>query len=236
MRHSTVTAVVLKYEEPGWTDATLKCLLQSPYPVDVVVVDREGVGGLVEPFNAGALETKSDYIWFLTNVRFGPQLIPRLVRAMEDRSQCAALHPCFDSDHTHLRQIQATEKKIGKINRFVEKVPFIEWTAPFVRRSVWNEIGPLDPNMPYWGMDLDWSYRAQQAGYFPGVCLSVALDHLYLRHTVPVMAVTRDRQRIRAQHDAATEKALAEKWGKDWLKKLWPTHPHVAEGRETIYD
>lgn len=228
MSHSTVTAIVLRYEEPGWTDATLKCLLQSPYPIDVIVVDREGVGGLSAPFNAGAAQTKADYLWFLTNVRFGAQAIPRMVEVMNNNLDYAAIHPAFESDHAHLRPMQLRGDSAI--------IPFIEWTAPFVRRSVWEEIGGLDEQMPYWGMDLDWSHRAKLAGHYVGLCPSVTLDHLYLRHTVPVCAVTRDRQRIRAEHDKVTEQRLREKWGDDWLRDLWPSHPYVAEGRKVIYE
>lgn len=217
----TVTVVVLEYEEPGWTAKTLQSLDVVDYPFDVVKISRRGTGGLSKPCNKALRDIRSEYAWFVTNVSVSSDSIARMVALMEEHQDAAACHPVFYSDHPHLRPQPCNAA-----------VPFIEWTAPFIRIGAWHNVGNLDEKMPYWGMDLDWSYRSQLAGYSLWACAETMIDHVYLRGIPNVYRVTEQRKAARAEADASTERALWDKYGPDWMKKLWPTHPALQQVKQ----
>lgn len=224
--HATVTVLVMQYLEPSWTELTLECLAGQTYPCSTMVVSRVGIGGLSSAFNAAMSRVTTEYVWHVTNVEFPDNTVERLVETMRHLTNAAAVHPVFDSDHPHL---QPSDR------RTIRPVPFVEWTAPFVRVSAWDCIGPLDDDLPYWGMDLDWSARARQAGYTLHAVQEAPINHTYLRHTSDTWAVSVERKYRRALFDASTEARLVMKYGPNWLSELWPTHPHVAEGKKTLY-
>ncbi|NIV33078.1 MAG: hypothetical protein GWN58_27615 [Anaerolineae bacterium] len=224
-----VAAILLGYKEPGWTKRTFDCALQAEFGPIFTIAREDGVGPMSSVFNAGMelmIEFGAEWVWHLTNVAFPPEMIGALLE--HGGADVAAIHPVFDSDHRHLRA--------GKQKEDGACVPFVEWTAPLVSVQAWQEVGPLDEEMGYWGFDLDWSHRARVRGFQPKVCTTYKLDHTYLRvedsaeHTI-----TKMRRSERARHDVATEARLKAKWGEDWLAKLWPTHPHVAKGRKYLY-
>ena len=221
---SQVAALILRYDEPGWTKATIDCVRQSALHKSILCTSRGGVGAMSAAFNRGMRHIAPDvkYTWMITNVTFNPAMFLHLVDVMEQNPKCAAIHPAFMSDHPHIRPTNKRE---------VREVPYIEWTAPMVRMEAWNAIGELDEQMPYWGMDLDWSYRAKQAGWNLLVSDVYLLKHTYLRACSECFDVTRRRALVRAKHDVSTENRLREKWGDDWMRKLWPCHHRAGQGR-----
>lgn len=85
-------------------------------------------------------------------------------------------------------------------------------------------------------MDLDWSYLIQnKCGKTLAIDGRHRLGHTYLRLTDQKEPITIERERIRKTFDKATEERLIEKYGVDWMQKLWPTHPHVLAGKKTIH-
>lgn len=56
-------------------------------------------------------------------------------------------------------------------------------------------------SMPYWGHDLDWSYRAKSIQARLGIHHGVILGHTYIRNSKP-HAVTLQRKRLRRLADA----------------------------------
>lgn len=212
MAHKTLSVVVLKYEEPGWTKATLDCVAAVPYPLDVVIADRGGIWGMADAYNAAMAEVRSDFVWFVSNVRFDPGMGLSLLDVMEQHPEAAAVHPRHRSDHLFLTG-QGGE---------VEAVPFIEWTAPLVRRSAWSAVGPLDEDMPFVHYDLDWSYRAKQAGYSLWVDNRFELEHVYLHSTKSRYAVTEERRKMRDAMMAGSEAKCAQKYGPEWKSLIWP--------------
>lgn len=222
----SVTAVVLAYYEPGWTEATLRSLYESAVEPDaLVVVDRAGIGNMAAAFNSGMAQVRTEWAWMLTNVAFEPWLLGHLLNAAAQLTEVAAIHAPFGSEHPHM----ATEGAL------LERVPFVEWTAPLVHMAAWDEIGPLDEAMPYWGMDIDWCYRARIFGWLCYVARHAELQHTYLRNVNGDHPATRARKVAKALSDAQTERRLREKYGDDWLAQLWPTHPFVERGRKAIH-
>jgi hypothetical protein len=235
---SSVLAVALGYYEPGYLKQTTDSLNVCQIDYVVQMRDNQGVGSMAASFNRAMWRFTApldiDYVWMLTNVGFPNKMLMHMVGVLESHPKCAAVHPMFESDHPHLNCKRLGDKDCPEHG---STVPFVEWTAPMIRMSAWSEIGPLDENMPYWGFDLDWSRRALDAGWNLRVNTKSQLHHEYLRgRRKGEHRITTERRRKRAELDKATDAALCEKWGDDWLCKLWPTHPKVAKGVKCLYE
>jgi len=224
MDKKRILAVQLLYREEGWTQTTRQAL-DAAGITQVLPADREGVGNMSRAFNHAWLQAhatipeKFDFVWFVTNVTFPPDM-PEKLLALFDKTT-AAVHPRMDSDHPHLRD--------GG-----QGVPFIELTAPMFSVSALISVGMMDEDLPYWGMDLDWSYRATTKGFSLHVHGETKIQHRYLRHFAP-QPISKVRAERRKLYDAATEYRLREKYGTEWIKKLWPTHPHAKGKKQTIH-
>jgi hypothetical protein len=229
-----IQPIVLRYQETGWTEKTVACLIGAGFQEsDIVFADREGVGNMSKAFNDAFKSTLSNdtfpsakpFTWFLTNVTFPEQMPVSLLELIKSDEDIAAVHPAFDSDHPHIRNAYGISRE----------VPFVEWTAPLVDSIVFFQC-LLDEQMPYWGMDLDWSYLVTVIGeYTFAIDGRHRLGHTYLRMTDQKEPITIEREQIRKTFDASTEQRLIEKHGVDWMAKLWPTHPHVLSGNKTIH-
>ncbi len=236
-----IQPIVLRYNETGWTEKTVACLIAAGFlESDIVYADREGTGNMSKAFNTAFFNTlkkvedseatlpyapEKPFTWFLTNVTFPEQMPLSLLDLISSDDEIAAVHPAFDSDHAHIKNTYGISRD----------APFIEWTAPFIRTNTLYVVGWPDEKMPYWGMDLDWSYRAREEGYTLAIDGRYRLGHTYLRLTDQKEPITIERERIRKTFDASTEQRLIEKYGTDWMVKLWPTHPHVLAGKKTIH-
>ena len=207
--------ISLKYEEPYYLE-TLNCLERTKH--DIVFADRQGVGNMSTAFNKAFLEAEAELhyknVWFVTNIQFEVRvpelLLMELNSSRFQHEKISAIHPTFNSDHKHLRQYAG--KTIGKI-------PFIEFTAPMINSKVYKEH-LLDEELPYWGMDLDFSFRVKESGYNLGVHFGARIEHTYIRFNKELNSFTEKRKQLRAASDESTIKRLIQKYGNDWRKKL----------------
>ena len=234
----SILPIVLIYEEKGWTEKTVQCLINAGFQEEqIVYANRDGVGNMSRAFNSAVgksfslFQDKIDdlnfilgkkFIWFLTNVEFPPEMPLSLLSAFD--SETAIVHPAFDSEHPHLTQAFGV----------VPDVPFIEWTAPMVRTSVFQELGGLDERLPYWGMDLHFSHQCRERGYCLKVDGRYRLKHNYLRVHSPEK-ISQIRKELRYLYDKPTEERLIEIYGEDYLSVIWPTHPLVQRGIKRIH-
>lgn len=205
-----VSVVAIIYNEPEWTH-TKECIEDIRDKVqEIVYVDRGGVGSLAKAYNDGFrhLSEPTDIVWFISNVTFNPDALDKLVKEMDKYD---GIHPAFDSDHKHIRP-NGTDT--------VADAPFLEFTAPIVRYELFDKI-QLDESMPYWGHDLDWSYRAKSIQARLGVHHGVVLGHTYIRNSKP-HAVTLQRKRLRRLADSGTRSRLVELYGDKWRGVLFP--------------
>lgn len=200
------------YRELEWAD-TEKCLLNYCNPYPVFFVDRRGVGSLAKAINGGfsAWANGSEYIWFVTNILFSPECLQKLIDQMDKNPKMAAITPSFESDHSFCRPIDGCKE--------TKEVPFVEFTAPIVRASVFREF-PLDEDMPYWGHDLDWGHRVRKAGHTLGVYHGEQLGHVYIRNTNNNQRITARRFELRKKSNSATRQALMRKYGGMWKQIL----------------
>jgi GT2 family glycosyltransferase len=202
------------YYEPEWIQ-TCTDLANNAQGYPVFFVDRKGTGSLAHAFNSGFKTYQLwefDYVWMLTNIRFGPNCLEPLEQALEMRPPIAAISPTFDSDHAHHRPKRGSDTN----DIIVRDVPFVEFTCPLVRSSVFKHDW-LDENMPYSGHDLDWGHRMRMVGLKLGVHPGVKIEHKYIRHSKSRHPATIERARLRAAAEEPTKRALAAKYGPDWF-------------------
>lgn len=217
-----VAILSVVYREHEWSE-TKRCIeLIMDVPVFFIERNPIGTGSLSECINRGFNQIISnncpEYIWVISNVTFSPTLVYELTEYMDAYPDLAAIHPCFHSDHVHMQQ---TTNEHGS-NDFMVHVPFVEFTAPMVRTSIFKNF-PLDENMPYWGQDLDWGYRVKQAGHKIGVFHGEQLGHTYIRFKKDQQnKYTKARRKMRIQTDESTRKALFAKYGEAWKDLRWP--------------
>jgi len=220
--------LILAYKERGWLKRTLASVQQIESRPHVYVVHRsdEGTGNMSADFNRGMEYIQRQkahdfkYVWMLTNVTFPPDTFDVLQDSMESNPEHAAVHPAHQSSHVALRSEGPP----------IDRLRFIEWTAPMVSMKAWESAGALDENMPYWGMDLDWSYRVKSLGFDLIVDRRAQVEHTYLHSVKEKSDVTRAREQRRTDSNAATESYMRSKWGADWIKKLWPGNQHSRRG------
>lgn len=205
-----VIALVLRYEEPEFVQ-TLACLdnCQVPY----IIAERAGYEGMSKVYDDCFEKNYQEiadykYVWFVSNIIFTKQVVDHL---LENMIHYDALHPSFNSDHAHIRP---------NGSMVCQEVKFIEWTAPIVCVTLMQNLR-LDIKMPFWGQDLDWSFRAKASGFKIGVDYGCEIQHVYLRDIRNEYPVTALRKQVRKFWDLKTEKRLIEKYGKNWRQIIW---------------
>jgi len=213
IKDSKTAILMMVYHEPEWLQ-TVKCVATHCPGVPVFFTDRNGTDGLAGAFNHGFFNHRLwefDYVWFLTNIVFnsGDGLL-KLIAALDCRPAIAAITPAFDSDHAHTRP---------KGHDMVDHVPFVEFTCPLVRASVFRHT-MLDPEMPYSGHDLDWGYRVRRRKCLLGVHHGVVVGHTYIRHSSSAHPATVARKALRDAAEEPTKALLAAKYGPEWFKLL----------------
>jgi len=206
--------VAVIYEEPEYQE-TLKCLMQLDCPIEYV--DRQGIGSLAQAYNHGfdriTQKWDLDGIWLVSNITFEVSDFEKLRQCLIDGWD--AVHPAFESDHQHIRP----NDHGGKRRTGTREVKFLEFTAPMVNRYVFEAVR-LNEKMPYWGHDLDWSYRAKQEGAKLGVCYDASVGHVYIRNNL-VHPITRQRMSNRKRTDNQTTRELRRIYGANWRKLLY---------------
>ena len=215
--------VAIRYLEKEYQE-TVRCIEATALPV--IYVDRKpaGIGSLSEAVNRGfkAVDKKYKKVWFVTNVTFPVWAADSLASVLD--SGYSAVHPSFDSDHPHICQREGDG---------IRRAPFIEFTAPMFRTEVFANL-MLDERMPYWGMDLDISYRMHAAGLRMAIDHRFALGHTYIRHTKPKPTTTLLRQLRRKETDAGTRLALKKKFKEEWDFIDWGDHFPITALYDTV--
>ena len=201
--------ISLKYLEPYYEN-TLKCLQEIPYPI--LFADRDGVGNMSRAFNEvfERMPFNVEYVWFLTNVTFSPDVPEKLMQVLDSDPNIAAVHPAMaTSDHRHLWPGETRD------------VPFIEFAAPMFRAADFARF-MLDENTPYYYMDLIISHQLKQEGKRL-VCVGDAeVQHTYLRNERKTHPITNIRRQLRDYHTPISKRYMEQTFGADWQTKLWP--------------
>jgi hypothetical protein len=210
---SRTAIILLKYYERYFQN-TLNCIKNTQLPV--FIAERDGVGNMSRAFNtAFRLNQKElnkyEYIWFVTNIEFLPDVPIKLEKALDTFLEIGAIHPEFRSDHPHLLRDGSEEVKL---------IPFIEFTAPFFRREVFSRY-MLDEDHWYYYMDLIISKQMKLDGIKMACHHGAKIFHTYLRNNSSKESVTLLREKLRDWREKEEREILARKFGKDWEKYLF---------------
>ena len=204
--------IALKYLEPEWQE-TQDCLSKVNYPV--FYADRDGVGNMSRAFNEAFdkyVKGKFEYVWFVTNITFAPDVPDKLLEALETGWGCA-IHPVMNtSDHLHLRSDGSNKAR---------EVPFIEFTAPLIRCHVFDKFH-LCEQTPYYYMDLIISHQINMDGGMVTVHNGAEVHHTYLRNKAKKHPISIIREQLRNYHTPLSKAYMVKTYGEDWQSKLWP--------------
>jgi GT2 family glycosyltransferase len=86
------------------------------------------------------------------------------------RNKKGIFSPIVNSPHN------AVMSKQG--NATYRKVPWVEFVCPIISKDVVKKIGLLDTGMPKgWGIELDYCYRAKQAGFSTHLIQTISVEH-----------------------------------------------------------
>lgn len=219
-----IVIIALKYEEPEYAE-TRKCIEATGLPV--IWANRDGVGNYSRAFNEAFINGLSvypngniplkraydyEYAWMISNITFEPDVPFKLAKEMDEILGIAAIHPSMHgSDHRH---------QWPDADGLTKIVPFIEWTAPMVRTSAFTTT-PLNQELAYYYMDLDWCYRVNEKhiGHV-AVCHSARVGHAYLR-TNKNHRISQIRSALRDYWTPRSQSEMARLYGGDWKKGNW---------------
>lgn len=198
--------------------------------------DRDGVGNMSRAFNDAFIrncvvnsrklqaigkvatwiydEINFDYVWFVTNIKFSPAIPGKLIQALEEDPELAAIHPAFHSDHGFL---------CPRNSDAVQEVPFVELTAPMFRVADFFQF-MLCEETPYYYMDLIISHQLKQAGKKLAVHHGATIDHVYLRNTKSQHPISRIREQLRHYWTPRSREYMLNTFGPNWENELWKKH------------
>ncbi len=202
-----IRIIALQYLEPYYA-ATMQAISASDLPV--TFADRNGTGNFSRAMNEAAKGIEEEYLWFITDIVFTRQTPFELLRSLTQYN-LVAIHPEHNSDHH-------THRPNGNVG--VELVPYIEFTAPLVRRDWWERIRGLDENHWYWYQDLIFSKAVRELGGMMGVDHANPISHIYRRDCVE-HEITKARYKLRQERNVIEQQLLRERYGPNWRKILW---------------
>lgn len=114
--------------------------------------------------------------------------------------------PSVNSPHRSVMDIRTAEP--------MRDVPWLEFVCPIITKGVIDKIGLLDEAMPLgYGVELDYCYRARQAGY-PVRLIQTERVHHY-GHQSQI-----DHDTYRGEASSEMHTALTRIYGEDWMSIL----------------
>lgn len=161
----------------GSTDGTLDVVeSRRPTPVPMSIIRLEGAPGVNAGLNAGIASTDSPLILIAEHDDVvAPGWMKAVLAELEVTPVVGA--------HMELALLNSPEV-IGSRRRLPEDpklgVPVAVATGLGLRREVWESLGGFDPTYRYGGNDIDFCFRAHQAGYEVALA-DAALVHYRVR-------------------------------------------------------
>jgi GT2 family glycosyltransferase len=130
------------------------------------------------------------------------------VHQLEDlvKGKKGIFSPVVNSPHN------AVMSKVGEDQ--MRQVPWVEFVCPIISKDVVKKIGLLDNKMPRgWGIELDYCYRAKQAGFSTNLIQTVSVHHFGHK--------SQDNQdEYRHYANIEMNDRLREKYGDNWQEVL----------------
>jgi GT2 family glycosyltransferase len=163
-----------------------------------------------------------DAYWLLSNdIRLPDRrTLVTLADDLQKAPKAAMVSPCLTLDRK--RPGANVGFMVTGAGRGIKAMHWVEWQAPLILSSAWQKVGSLDENFPFWGMEMDWCYRARQVKYQILIDYSVVIQH---EHDTTFNAHPEMKKEFNLEKlNELFFKGMRKKWGAGWYSKLWPTN------------
>jgi GT2 family glycosyltransferase len=237
-----VAALILNYDLHSRTDSVVKDLQdldvqnidlsvwvidngsKEPYHNDKVQVmrldqNRFFSGGFNEGIRRARAVAGFDYYWLLSNdiMFIFKDTLVALVQDMAVHKDAGIVVPAVTFDSS--RPGANVQFMLRGSGTGVKSLRWAEWQAPLMSATAIDRVGLLDENLRFYGMDLDWCYRASKLGFCTIIDYRVYIQHGHgtTIDAHPDMAVCTPEECTRQMDEAMTAK-----YGKQWYNNLWP--------------
>lgn len=200
-----VTVVIVTYNGAKWIDKNIQSLLQSVYPVAIIVVDNnstdnsvmllkkydEHIDIILSGVNLGfgkannigiqkAMSQNSDYIFLLNqDTWIFDHTISRLVTTMESRTEFGILSPMhYKADEvTPDESFKTYLSRSTQYNGHIATVPFVNAAAWMMSRQCIEKVGLFEPMFSHYGEDRNYCDRVKFHGFTIGIDENAAIVH-----------------------------------------------------------
>lgn len=183
-----IAKMILHYATDDYTRSLLQ---QVP---DAIVVDngspkpfagahiRQPDLGFTRGWNAAIRQVYDRYDGFLlmnSDIDITPDVIQRLAQILEAHPRIGILSAVYNSYHKIMRPRRSNWfRRNPPLIDEIRDVPFVELTAPLVRKSLFDAVGLFDERfVKGYGADFDFAYRAWSAGFRAAVYEGVRFYH-----------------------------------------------------------
>jgi len=201
--------------------------IEKPYAgfVDVTLIRNEENKGFPAAVNQGIREAKGDVICLLNNdVIVTPGAINRLAELLDEYAivgpttgYCAGAQKVQAPIYENLNELNEVAKQASDtFAGIIDDVSFVIGFLMVFPKSLFDEIGEFDESMwPCSGEEIDFCFRAKQAGHRIGVARGVYVHH---EGSQTFRQMQDDKQIDYGKICRDCDKHLAEKWGDDFWK------------------
>jgi GT2 family glycosyltransferase/predicted SAM-dependent methyltransferase len=205
--------------------------------IETRVIRNEENKGFPVAVNQGIRDAKGDTIILLNNdVIVTPGWAERLTARLDEgyslvgplTNYCAGMQQVQLPAYANRDDLDKEASYLSEqCNGEVEEVNWIIGFCMAFRKALFDEIGPFDESLwPCSGEEIDFCFRAREAGHRIGIAQDVYLHHEGSQTFKDMQeAGTVDYQEICKRND----EHLAEKWGKDFWQRQ-PVTPPAVEG------
>lgn len=195
-----VSVVVPHYQDLANLDACLELLRRQTLPADrfeIIVVDNRSPVGLAQveavvagrarllenpvkgagpTRNAGARQIRGAVLAFTdSDCRPAADWLERGLAALESAAVVGGRVEVLVGDATAMTAVEAFELVFAFDNeRYIREKGFSVSANLFVRRDVWDRVGPFRERV---SEDIDWCWRARDAGYPVAYAPQVRIGH-----------------------------------------------------------
>ena len=192
-----VFVVIVTYNGAQWMDKNIQSLLNSQYPVEVIVADNDSTDNtvaIVEQYprvtllkmtsNLGfgkandigirqALENGADYIFLLNqDAWIFDDTIESLVKKMEANKRIGLISPMhYDGTENNFDESFKTYygRRRGKTGQNIAVVPFVNAAAWMLSRECVEKVGLFEPLFGHYGEDRNYCDRVTYHNFLIGI-------------------------------------------------------------------
>jgi len=202
--------------------------VEQPYAgfVDVTLIRNDMNLGFPAAVNQGIKAAKGEVICLLNNdVIVTPGSINKLAELLDEYAvigpttgYCAGVQKVQTPIYNNLDELNEVAKQAGDaFSGIIDDVSFVTGFLMLFPKALFEEIGEFDESMwPCSGEEVDFCFRAKQAGYRIGVARGVYVHH---EGSQTFRQMQDDKQIDYGKICRDCDKHLVDKWGADFWEK-----------------